>query len=383
MSPRLLVVTNGHGEDVPAAQLVRGLARHGVTISVYPLVGLGGQYPPGIALLDPRRDLPSQGFGLRKGWVSLREDLSQGLLGFWRAQRRTLRAQRGRVDLVVASGDVYCLAMARLAGAPTVLVAGPKSDHIAPHSALEIWLIRRMASQVFARDEATAAALRRRGVRAEFVGTWMIDSLEFSGETFGIPGDRPVITVLPGSKSPAIDNLLPLLRAATGAAARARPVPAVLLSWAPQLPRPALRGAVDALGGAWLDPHRFRFDAIEVRVITDHYADALRRATVVVGMAGAAHEQAAGLGKPIVAFPGAGAQFTPRFLAEQQRLLGDALIATATWEDAAGALARLLADPDERQRRGEAGRERQGQGGGADAIARYLLGRLGLDRLSA
>src|SRR5207302_500431 len=193
--------------------------------------------------------------------------------------------QRGRVDLVVASGDVYCLAMARLAGAPTVLVAGPKSEHMAPHSALEIWLIRRMASQVFARDEATAAALRRRGVRAEFVGTWMIDSLEFSGETFGIPGDRPVITVLPGSKSPAIDNLLPLLRAATGAVARAKPVPAVL--------------------------------------------------------------------------------------------------ATATWEDAAGALARLLADPDERQRRGEAGRERQGQGGGADAIARYLLGRLGLDRLSA
>ena len=367
MSPRLLVVTNGHGEDVPASQVVRGLARHGVAISVYPLVGLGRQYPPGITLLDPRRDLPSQGFGLRRGWVSLREDLSQGLLGFWRAQRRTLRAQRGRVDLVVSVGDVYCLAMARLAGAPTVLVAGPKSEHIAPHSALEIWLIRRMAAQVFARDEATAGALRRRGVRAEFVGNWMIDSLEFSGETFGIPGDRPVITVLPGSKSPAIDNLLPLLRAATGAAARARPVPAVLLSWAPQLPRPALRGAVDALGGAWLDPHRFRFDAIEVRVITDHYADALRRATVVVGMA----------------FPGAGAQFTPRFLAEQQRLLGDALIAAQTWEEAARALARLLADPDERRRRGEAGRERQGQGGGADAIAGYLLGRLGLERLSA
>jgi uncharacterized protein (TIGR03492 family) len=93
-------------------------------------------------------------------------------------------------------------------------------------------------------------------------------------------------------------------------------------------------------------------------------------------MAGAAHEQAAGLGRPIVAFPGAGPQFTAAFLAEQQRLLGDALVATRSPEEAASAVLRLLGDPADRERRGRVGRARQGGPGGAAAIARDLLARL-------
>ncbi|HYM90122.1 MAG TPA: hypothetical protein VEW91_00640, partial [bacterium] len=144
-----------------------------------------------------------------------------------------------------------------------------------------------------------------------------------------------------------------------------------------------LRRLVATGGGVWVDARRFRFDGIDVTVTTDHYADALRCATVVLGMAGGANEQAAGLGKPVVAFPGTGPQFTPRFLEEQQRLLGDALVATSTWRDAAQALATLLGDPRERERRGQVGLERLGGTGSAQAIAQRLLDRLALNRLSA
>jgi uncharacterized protein (TIGR03492 family) len=84
-----------------------------------------------------------------------------------------------------------------------------------------------------------------------------------------------------------------------------------------------------------------------------------------------------------VAFPGTGPQFTLRFLEEQQRLLGDVLVATPTWQDAARALARLLGDARERERRGQAGLQRLGGTGAAAAIARRLIDRLTLDRLSA
>jgi uncharacterized protein (TIGR03492 family) len=372
---RLLVVSNGYGEDLEVAQVLQALPLPALAVSAYPLVGLGQAYPAGVSLLDPRREFPSGGFGMRAGWASLWMDLSHGWLRFWLAQRRTLQSQRGAVDLVVAAGDVYCLVMASAAGGPTVFLELPRSEYIAPHSALELWLIRRVASQVFTRDEVTAAALRRRGVPAQCFGFTLMDTLALSGEGFGLPGDGVVLTLLPGSKPPAFDNLVLLLRA-SAAASRATPDLAVLLAWAPHLSRARLRETVESAGGVWVDPHRFRFETIEVVVTSDHYADALDRATVVLGMAGAAHEQAAGLGKPVVAFPGTGPQFTPRFLGEQQRLLGDALIVTGTWQEAARAVTDLLRDPRERERRGRVGRERQGEAGAASAIARYLLERL-------
>jgi uncharacterized protein (TIGR03492 family) len=373
---RILIVTNGYAEDSGAAAIIRALPRGDVELSAYPLVGLGPQLPPGVALLDPRRDFPSGGFGLRGGWASLRADLAQGLLRFWRAQRRTLRAQRGRVDLAVALGDVYCLWMASAAGAPTVFVAAPKSEYIAPYTPLELWLMRRLACEVIARDERTAAALRRRRIPASYVGFWMMDSLAFSGETFGLPADRVVVTVLAGSKAPAFDNLPLLLRAAGEAARRVPSPPAVLVAWAPHLPLARLRETLSAAGGVWLDDRRFVFRQLEAIVTADHYGDALARATVVLGMAGGANEHAAGLGKPVVAFPGTGPQFTPRFLREQQRLVGEALVAAADWREAGGHVARLLSDPAERARRGRAGLDRLGGSGASAAIAARLVDRV-------
>jgi uncharacterized protein (TIGR03492 family) len=374
--PRLLIVSNGYGEDLEAAQIVHALPRGRVDVAAFPLVGLGHSYPADVELLDPRRDFPSGGFGLRAGWRSMWTDLRHGWLAFWRRQRQTLRAQRGRTGLVLAAGDVYCLGMAAAAGGPTVYLALPKSEYVSPHSTLERSVIRRFARRVFARDEVTAAALRRQGIEAQYVGFTLMDTLAVTGETFGLPDGSPVVTVLPGSKPPAFDNLVQLLRAMGLVAARTTPAPRVLVAWPPNLAGDRLRRTVESAGGTWTGPRHFRLGPLEVTVTSDHFADALTRGSVVLGMAGAAHEQAAGLGKPIVSFPGTGPQVTPAFLAEQQRLLGDALVLTGTPEEAAAAVLRLLGDPADRERRGRVGRDRQGGPGGAAAIAQYLLSQL-------
>src|SRR5262249_19212310 len=147
----------------------RALPGDGVAVTAYPLVGLGRHFPPGVTLLDPRRDFPSRGFGPRAGWGSFRQDLAHGFVRFWWAQHRTLRGQRGRVDLVVAFGDVYCLWMASVCRAPTVFLTAPKSEYIAPHSRLELWLIRRLACDVVTRDDFTAQALARQGIPAAYL----------------------------------------------------------------------------------------------------------------------------------------------------------------------------------------------------------------------
>jgi uncharacterized protein (TIGR03492 family) len=78
------------------------------------------------------------------------------------------------------------------------------------------------------------------------------------------------------------------------------------------------------------------------------------------------------LGKPVVAFPGPGVQYTPGFLSLQRKILGEALVAVPSAEQAAGAVLRLLADPPERDRRGQAGRERMGAPGAGARIAAAL-----------
>lgn len=351
---RILFVSNGVGEDLIAARIAAELPP-GTTVVAYPLVGLGA-YPASVPLLAPRRALPSGGFSLRTGLRGLGADLMSGLVGLWLAQRRTLAAQRGRFDLAVAVGDAYCLWMAAPAAARTALVATAESVHIAPAGALPRRLMRR-ASRIFARDPETAAHLTACGLPAAAPGNVMMDLVTVRGESFGLGPNVPVVTLLPGSRREAPANAAHLA-AAAARVADAVPEAHFLLAVAPTVRAEEVRT---------------RLDDRPAIALTTAFGDAVARATVVMGMAGTAHEQAAGLGRPVVAFPGRGPQFGPQFLAMQARLLGEALVPCRDAAEAASAVVRLLRDPEERARRGAAGRARMGPPGGAARIATELV----------
>jgi len=363
---RLLSVSNGHGEDLIAAEILRHLAD--CALIAYPLVGTGEAYPPSVPRLDPRRTFPSGGFSFRAGQPSLLDDLRAGFVRFWFSQRATLGAQRGRVDLTLAVGDVYCLFMASRAGAPTVLVASADSINNGPYGPTQLRVMRR-AVRVFARDRETAAWLADRGLDAVYLGNVMLDCLGPSGADFSVPEGSPVVTLLPGSRGDAPAKAARLAEVAA-AIARAQPDVLFLLSLAPTVEAGAVAEAMHAAGVIIADGEA---RAGEARIrMTRAFADAIAHATVVVGLAGTANEQAAGLGKPVVAFPGPGVQFTPGFLSLQQKILGEALVAVPTAEKAVEAVVRLLASPEERARRGQAGQARMGEPGAGARIAAAL-----------
>jgi hypothetical protein len=359
---RVLLVSNGLSEDLIAGALAHRLRAEGVEVTAYPLVGLGA-YPPDVALLDPRRELPSGGFSFRAGLRGLTADLAAGIGGLWLAQRRTLRAQRGRFDLVVAVGDTYCLAMAAAASRRVAFVATADSVRISPFGRLAALSARRFADRVFARDPETADALAAMGCRAEPVGAAMLDRLAPTGETFGLDPQTDVVTLLPGSRRDALHNAA-LLAQTAAAVQREAPEVRFLMALAPAVPADGVAAQVAQAG-------------VSI-ALTPLFADALVRAAVVVGLAGTANEQAAGLGKPVVAFPGRSAQFGPQFLDAQHRLLGDALVPVPTPRAAAGAVLALLRDPADRRRRGEIGRQRMGPPGATGRIAAGLLDMLGI-----
>lgn len=369
--PSVLIVSNGHGEDAVGMALAREL-QGAAGLVAYPLVGVGAAYS-GIPVLEPRRTFPSGGFALRGSAGALWADLRSGGFSHWQRQHRTLRQQRGRHHLIIAIGDVFCLWMASAAGSPAVFVATAKSVYNEPYRWPERLVIRRSARVMFTRDQATADALRTRGLPARYAGNPLMDTIPPAGEPLPLPSGAPAVVMLPGSRTDAPANLVQLLklcaRVASGADA------AFICAVPPTVDIASIARATK--GAGWeVEGQRLRSGHTTV-LLTRAFGSALRAATVVVGLAGTANEQAAGLGIPVVAFPPQGAvQFTPRFLALQQKLLGEALVSAHGWEVAAEAVLRLLRDPAERARRGDAGRARMGSPGGVGAVAEDVLARL-------
>lgn len=433
----VLFISNGHGEDligaIVAHELQRQVGQAGHMIHALPLVGLGRPYhDAGIQVLGEARVLPSGGFAKHGARLFVR-DLVAGLPGLTRAQIRTMRGTRSQVRLAVCVGDVYPVLLARLfLGRPILFIATAKSEYIRGHFGIEKLLMRHACELVLARDEATARALRRSGVRARFVGNVMMDSFSITGENFGLSLERKVVGIMPGSREEAYDNMAIILDAVMRLDHMSGGTLDFLVALAPSLdveklgrrvsefgwelvrePAPAwaesgvageLRrrvpwtaGALPGMPGVSRVPRELGMPAasaasgaseapgapgtsgsdgdpathvVRVIVTQGRFGDVLNIANIFIGLAGTANEQACGMGKPVVAFAGRGPQFNRRFALAQKRLLGDAL---SLVEPDPGAVARevlaILNDARLYSAARRAGAERMGGPGGAARAA--------------
>ncbi len=412
--PGVLFISNGHGEDLMAAQIASLLRGNlsGVRVMAMPLVGSGAAYTKrGLGLVGPTRVLPSGGF-LRNSLKNLWMDLRAGLFSLTLRQIAALRAAAPRTQLVVCVGDMVLVLLAGLfARRPIVFLPTAKSDYIAPHTAFEVRLMRRFCTAVFPRDAKTAAGLRARGVNATFLGNAMMDGLMTTGAGFGealdpatmgdsidkgkagaLPsGGRTVkVGILPGSREEAYENMrligeaagafaklvegrVTFLVALAGGLNRERLVEEMAGSgWrACELPRGGLprESGPPGLSGC------LEREGVRLWIFRDRFGDILEAAEIVLGLAGTANEQAVGLGKPVVTFVGTGPQFNAKFVATQKRLLGEAIsVVEAGPEAVAREMAAILGDPARYLRMQEAGRERMGGAGATERIVSWLAG---------
>jgi len=392
---RLIVLSNGHGEDLMASLLARRLRERAAgrgdstfVVAGFPIVGEGLAYlRRGIPIEGVQRAMPSGGFILKRA-ANLAADLRAGLIGLTLAQIRALKALRSRYDAAVALGDVFCLWLASsVLRRPSVFVPTAKSEYISGHFGFEYRLMRR-AVKVFPRDEATAQAIRRRGIDAEFVGNLMMDALDIEGIDFFAgasgPGAKaggraPVVALLPGSREDAYENAADLASIAASLPAHFK----FLLSLAPGLDPNRLKQRLADGPGAWsfLPPAACAKGVSGVLARAQHrivvvqgcFGDVLASADIVVGLAGTANEQAVGLGKPVVAFPGRGTQFTKRFAGAQKRLLGESLsLVDPQPAVVAREVEAILADPERYARMSAEGRRRMGPPGGLDRLAEQI-----------
>lgn len=335
--------------------------------------------------VGPRRALPSGGLIAMGNLRNLTRDLLAGLLALTLRQVRFLRGARGRYDAVVAVGDVYALGMALLARRPTIFVGSAKSIEVAPYGAFERRMLAR-AAVCFVRDDATAQALRRGGVRAEAANA--IVDLFSTPQAYdahaAVEAFSPVLALFPGSRASAYGDAEFLLDV-TGALACEHPALGAVLSIAPGLE--VDRFAEDARRTGW-DVRTTPNDSVPfvlgrdgreiVRAWCGPLGSILSRAVLVLGQAGTANEAAAAAGVAVVAFE-RNCDTSVRWYRERQRgLLDGALVvfSGALTEAVAGVNA-ILGDPARRRRMGEIGRARMGEPGAARRIAERIAALLG------
>jgi uncharacterized protein (TIGR03492 family) len=387
--PRILLISNGHGEDLNGGLIADGLrlCAPGVELAALPIVGAGSAYGRrGIPLLFQGRSLPSGGMvyqglnfwrDLAAGW------LQQSLAQLWIAWR-----QGRSFDLVVSIGDHVPLVFALLTGRPTVVFLVSTSSFYEGRlrlSALTRWGCRRRRVRVvLTRDAFTASDLQAQGLaKARFRGYPIMDLPPPDPGLVARRDGTRTLALVPGSRFPeALHNLVLMLRlcghlgrrlddgrwrflAATVESPHWRELEALAATVRWRMADGVLRSADGSL---------------EVRLLPGALPSILAASDLVVGMAGTAVEQAVGFGLPVVQLVGRGPQFSYAFAESQMRLLGPTVHTVGRrpaedgeLEEAAGLILALLAEGGLRARCAEAARERVGGPGGSRRIAETIL----------
>ena len=386
---QLLLLSNGHGEDLSGARLGQALQQQGAQVRAVPLVGDGAPYRQAdLQVAGRTQSFSTGGLGYASFTGRLKEILQGQVLYLLKRSWRFLRDAR-RADGIVVVGDVIPVILAWLSGKPVITYLVAYSSHYEGRLRLP-WpcgpcLASKRFAAVFSRDALSASDLSEQLRRpVEFLGNPFMDGLvaldasERSGRVLLLPGSR-----LPEARQ-NLERMLALLEELP-AGLRQHDFQAALVR---ELPAAAVEAL--ALSRGWsLSSSTSRSlwlkrQGLVLQCCWGQFATLLPAAQVVVSMAGTASEQAVGLGKPVLQLAGHGPQFTVGFAEAQRRLLGPAVhCAKGDVDDpntliaSAELLEQLLQLPEATlQQLREEGDQRLGQAGGTQRMARAILERL-------
>lgn len=356
---KILFISNGHGEDIISARIIKELLslKENTSVSALPLVGAGDAFNNlPIEILGTRLSLPSGGF-IYQSFLNIFKDISAGLLSNTYKQIKLIKSMRGKFDLAVAIGDIVPILGALILKKPFVFIGCAKSDfYNYSYTPWEKYLLKKYCSLCFPRDKKTAGNLAKDGIKIKFAGNPMMDCFNITGDNFNITPDTKVIGILPGSHDDAfinMEDISKILAEINLAAYKEDMKIAFLTAAAPNI-----------------DSSKFP-NLPNNRIIKDKFGDVLNRSDIIIGMSGTGNEQAAGLGKPVISMPGRGVQYTNAFAKKQKQLLGDSLIVSCPGKMAKEVLY-LLSNPGLQNKMSGEGKERMGGPGACREIAKII-----------
>ncbi len=402
---KLLVLSNGHGEDEVAVRVLRQLQQQCPDwhLQALPIVGEGRAYEQaGISIYGSvRAAMPSGGF-IYMDQQRVLQDLKSGLLSLTWGQLQDCRRWAAAGGAILAVGDIVPLLFAHLSGAPYAFIGTAKSEYYLRQddTALKIhrwpwtsWLDcvylpwersllqHRRCKAVFPRDRLTAQFLQQWPIPVFDLGNPMLDDLEPKGiiPPHALPDRRATVLLLPGSRPPeAYANWQLILEGITPLALEGDKLMFIGVI-APQLNLDQLQELAITLGWQQRDPSSeilvphvwLTLGPAHLLIVPKAFSDGLHLADMAIALAGTATEQCVGFGKPVITLPGDGPQFVWAFAEAQTRLLGSSVHLI---EDSASLPAKVVALLQQTHQPIYAhnGQERMGQPGASIRIAQRI-----------
>lgn len=408
----LLIISNGHGEDLIAIKIINQLRQINPQISItcLPMVGEGYAYvKENIPFIAPVKKMPSGGF-IYMDNKQLWRDINNGLIGLTLTQFKAVKLWAKNNGYILAVGDILPLLFAWLSGAKYAFIGTAKSEYYLRNEdgwleniskidryfgsiyyPWERWLMKNhRCFGVFPRDSITAQSLQKNNICAYDFGNPMMDDLTISSSPSD-NGDSLKILLLPGSRLPeAVDNWQLILQAVESIIDSkshdltfvAAITPSLSLSNFTELlsPRQWQENPLKSVNTPINDSQIMVFTKKGVKLILSQnaYDQCLNYCDISIAMAGTATEQFVGLGKPVIAFPGNGAQYNRKFAENQTRLLGISLQLVNHPQEAGKKIQDLLSSPDLLHSIAINGKKRLGETGAAKRIAEFIIKKIDL-----
>ena len=321
----MAIISNGRGEDWIALNLIMVLQanpKHAIT--TFPLVGNGDIYKQHqLPVKTKNPTFPSGGF--IRSLSTLITDIRHGLIQHIYSQIKLIKHQRKSIDMVIAVGDIFCLFIASFSNKPIYFLPTAKSDHFMPHSFIERWFIRKVAKKSYPRDLQTTTNFQQHQLKAAFFGNPMMDHLRCNTPIIPVTTNKKVIGILPGSRKEAHKNMAFILDICETLSEKKQLYFAC--AWVSKLDINTLISTTNwTLLSSSKQKTVLQNNTKTCHVLfSDQFKSIINQASLCIGLAGTANEQALYLEKPVVCFEGFGPQSTLQRFKEQQQLMGPLL----------------------------------------------------------
>ena len=376
LQPKLIVASNGYGEDAIGVVLAKKLRERfkSAEVKAFSFVGAGKHYSNvGIPVVSPVTDMPSGGI-IKYSIIDLIRDIRHGLGNAVRQQLECLHEMTGVYRTPVCVGDVYLtLNMLWGQGMRPILVATAKSVHLHGHLKIEEWLLKHRARFVWARDIETARALQSAGVKAGFEGNPVMDltdEVKVDNSMWNLESGKKRVLLLPGSRPRAYDDAALVLDAAVALSGKIDCQFVMVIA-----PTINIEKMADETDG-WTysaEEQKLHHGDIAITVYNGEVVTPARKADILIGLGGTANQLCAGLGIPVISIIETGKL-------RQKKLLKEAeILVNPTADELAEAAAMVLNDPVQYSEMSNAGKKYLGATGALSKVVEYCAKTLGWD----
>ena len=398
----LLIISNGHGEDIIALEIIKKLLKKKefMNIEVMPLVGDGYVFDTlkvkNFKKIGFLKVLPSGGFS-NQSLKAFFQDFLAGMLVNVIKNFLVLRGKSKNYCKILAIGDLLPLFFAWSSQSEFIFIGTPKSDytwnsgpgwsfsdfyHKLKGSEWDPWEIYIMRSSkckaVIMRDDLTAQNLIKKKIDAIYLGNPMMDFVEEKNKYISNIIIFHRIILLIGSRFPEAFNNLDAFLSCINKIDISQEL-CILLPL-------SLNAKISEIEN-FLKSHSFLRNKKQF-LIGENSVWKKNNKYILLGKgtfnswacmadlglsnAGTATEQIAGLGIPSLSFPGKGPQFNRSFAIRQSRMLGGSVLICKNQEILIKNLNHLLESKKTRMVQSKQGIERMGKKGASERIVNFI-----------